>query len=666
MRAALEAAAAAWTGSARGRRRLRALRAVCDTYIPSVRAPAGADPADGFWVRRASDLRTEYAAAGWIETKLPPADRDGIVQLLDLLGATGFHRLPVAARARLIAAAPRESEVARGFRGLRELAFAMYYSVPLEDGTNPNWTALGYPGPPEFEPPAQAPRITPERPEGDEASLDADVCIVGSGSGGGVLAATLAQAGLDVVVLEAGGHYEPHNYPAHEVDAYDALYWRNGWKTSDDGNILIGAGGTLGGGSAVNWMNCVQPPDRLREEWAEHGLKDLATSAFDEHLEAVSQRISRNADCSDRNGPNERMVSGADALGWSWTCADRNSDRETYAFESAGFIGYGDRSDSKQSTAATYLPDAAAAGARILVDTSARRILTRNGRATGVEAVRRSGERLQRITVNAPTVVVAGGALETPALLLRSQLGGPAVGANLHIHPTTGVAGLYQDGQDPWLGAPHTAIIKEFATMSEGYGFLIEGMPWGPAFNSVAVPVAGGRTHKLLVSQARKMVLLIGLVRDRGSGRVTIDEAGEPFVEYQITDPLDELHVRAALDAMARLHQAAGARVIFDSTIDNLVLWQRGEPLDTFVDRATRGPLRIPHRIMATAHQMSTARMGTDPRSSVADPEGRLHDVRGVWIGDTSAFPTASGVNPMVTCMALARRTAHAILADVG
>ena len=666
MRAALEAAAAAWTGSARGRRRLRALRAVCDTFVPSVRAPGNADAAGGFWVRRASDLRTEYAAAGWIETKLPPADRDGIVQLLDLLGATGFHRLPAAARSRLIAAAPRESEVARGFRGLRELTLGMYYSVPLEDGTNPNWTMLGYPGPPEVQPPAQVPRITPHQPDGDEATLDADVCIVGSGSGGGVLAATLAQAGLDVVVLEAGGHYEEHNYPADEVFAYDELYWRNGWKTSDDGNVLIGAGATLGGGSTVNWTNCVQPPDRLREEWAEHGLKDLVTTAFDEHLAAVSERISSNADCSQRNGPNERMVSGADALGWSSTCADRNSEAATYTFESAGFMGYGDRSGSKQSTAATFLPDAAAAGARILVDTSARRILTRNGRATGVEAVRRTGQRLQRITVNAPTVVVAGGALETPALLLRSQLGGPAVGSNLHIHPTIGMGGIYGDAQDPWLGAPHTAIITEFADMAEGYGFLIESMPWGPAFNSVALPVAGGRTHKVLLSQARRMAMFIGLVRDRGSGRVTLDDAGEPFVEYQITDQLDELHVRAALEALAKLHQAAGARIVFDSAIDNPVMWRRGEPLDAFVDRSSKIPLRVPHRTVGTAHQMSTARMGTDPRTSVADPEGRLHDVRGVWIGDTSAFPTASGWNPMVTCMALARRTAHAILADVG
>lgn len=278
----------------------------------------------------------------------------------------------------------------------------------------------------------------------------------------------------------------------------------------------------------------------------------------------------------------------------------------------------------------------------------------------------RSDGRMRTITVHAPTVVVAGGALETPAVLLRSGIGGPAVGHHLHVHPTTGVSGLYEEPQDPWHGPPHSAIVDECASLSDGYGFLIEGIPYGPGFNAASLPVAGGRQHKMLMARARSSVTFIGLVRDRGSGRVTLDEGGEAVVAYSVDDPLDQRHVRAAVEAMAQLHHAAGARVIFDGAVDNLVMWRRGEPLHEFVEQAHRLPLRLPHRTIGTAHQMGTARMGTDPQSSVADPEGRLHDVRGVWVGDTSAFPTASGVNPMVTCMALARRTGHAILAEVG
>ena len=665
MRQELEDAARAWEATARGRRRLCALRAVCDTYIPSVRPPRGAGEMGGFWVRTASDLRTEYAAAGWISTRLAPVDRDGLLQLLDLLALTGFHRLPLAIRSRLVTAPPVGSELARGFRGLRELAFGMYYSVP-SNGSNPNWPVLGYPGPPDVQPPAAAPRIAPYRPETDDVRLRADVCIVGSGSGGSVVAATLAEAGLEVVILEAGGHFEEHNYPADEAFAYNALYWRGGWKTIDDRTLILAAGATLGGGSVVNWTNCVQPPDRLRREWAEHGLKDVETAAFDEHLAAIRARITVNADCSQRNGPNERLVQGAEALGWDWTCADRNADAATYDFASSGAMGYGDRSGSKQSALVTFLADAAGAGATVLTNTSARRIRVAAGRTQGVEAVMRTGGAQTRVTVDAPTVVVAGGALETPALLLRSGLGGPAVGHHLHVHPTIGLSGIYAEPQDPWFGAPHTAIVKEFAALSEGYGFLIEGIPYGPGFTAAGLSPYGGRTHKVLMARSRHTATMIGLVRDRGSGRVTLDDAGEPFVSYPLDDPLDQLHQRAAFEAMAKVHEAAGARFIVDAVVGDLRLWRAGTSLRRFVDESCEVPFRLPDRLAGTAHQMGTARMGTDPQISVADPEGRLHDTTGVWIGDTSAFPTASGVNPMVTCMALARRTAHAILADVG
>jgi glycine/D-amino acid oxidase-like deaminating enzyme len=666
MRRSLEDAGAQWLSTPKGRRRMSALKALCDTYIPAVRPPAGAEPMGGYWIRRASDLSTELAVAGWIETRLPTVDRDGLVQLLDLLAVTGFARLPQPSRARLINAAPRTSEIARGFRGLREMTMGMFYSLPLASGGNPNWSVIGYPGPPPLSPPTGVPRITPYRPESDSVTLDADVCIVGSGSGGSVIAAVLAHAGLEVVVLEAGGHYEEHNYPADEPQAYDELYWRGGFKASDDGNLLLAAGATLGGGSVVNWSNCVQPPERLRREWAEHGLKDVDTAAFDGHLSAVNERLSVNADCSQRNGPNERLMEGAQRLDWSWRCADRNSDPATYEHVTSGFIGFGDRSGSKQSAVATFLADAAARQATILVDTHVRRILTASGRAAGVEGVMTLDGRKVAVRVRAATVVVAGGALETPAVLLRSGLGGPAAGQNLHLHPTFGLTAFYDEPQDPWEGAPHTVIVDEFAAMDEGYGFLIEGIPFGPGFTAAGLSPYGGRAHKVMMSRVRHGATMISVVRDRGSGRVTLSGDGDAFVEYPFDDDLDAAHLRAAFAAMSRAHEAAGARTLFDHTIGQRVMWRRGEPLQPFLEAGSKIPFRLPHRLLATAHQMGSARMGTDPRTSVADPEGQLHDTAGVWIGDTSAFPSAAGVNPMITCMALAHRTASAILSQVG
>jgi choline dehydrogenase-like flavoprotein len=665
----LEDAAQSWETTPKGRRRLAALRAVCDTFVPAITPPRAAPPFGGFWSRTASDLGVERIAAGWISTRVRPADRDGLLQLLDLLAITGFAKLPVAARHRMLTLAVRgTNDVARGFRGLCELTVGLFYGFPASGGGNVNWDVMGYPGPPAIDPPADRPRLKPYVPDAgtDDIELTADVCIIGSGSGGGVIAGVLAEGGLDVVVLEAGGHYEEHNFPPDELEAYHRMYWRGSWTLTDDGNVKIGAGATLGGGSTVNWTNWVMPPAWVREEWAsQHGLHDVDTPKFDEHLTAVSDRCSASVDCSDANGPNLRMQEGADALGWSIACTSRNADPTNYDPATAGHIGFGDRSGSKQGTLNTYLVDAQAHGARLVVNCSARRVLTRGGRASGVEAELQVNGTGRRVTVNAQTVVVAAGALETPAVLLRSGIGGPAVGRYLRLHPVVPVVGLFGEDQQAWWGAPHTRIVNQFADIDDGYGFLIEGVQYGPGYFSGSLPWHSGRAHKVIMSGISRASTLIGLVRDHGHGRVELDDAGDSFVTYPLDDARTNARLREALAATARLHEAAGARGIMELTPAKQRLWQRGQNLDRFIDGADAVPFRLPYRVIGSAHQMGSARMGTDPATSVADPEGRLHDTGGVWVGDTSAFPTPTGANPMLTCMALAHRTAHAILAEV-
>ena len=665
MRRDLEAQALRWTANRKGRRRLAVLKVIADTYVPSVRPPRAAPEMGGFWVRTASDLQTHLAVAGWIESRLRPVDRDGLIQLLDLLAATGFDRLPAAARERiLLAKAPRD--IRRGFSGLREITISLFYGLAPHEGANPNWDVIGYPGPPQITPPPDRPRIRPYTPAPGEDSvrLKADAVVVGSGSGGGVIAASLAQAGKHVVVLEAGGHYEEHNFPEQELEGFAQLYWRGGFTPSEDGNVTIAAGATLGGGSTINWTNCVPTPDRLRSEWAEQaGLKDLDTPQFDQHLDAVKERISATEDCSDLNGPNARMQEGAEALGWTWKRVLRNTDPQTYDPVTAGHMGFGDRSGSRQGGLNTYLPDAVAAGAQILVRCRANKVLTSQGRASGVEGVMQVDGRDVAVTVEAPTVVVACGALETPALLLRSGVGGPAVGHNLYLHPCTGMSGIYPDQQRAWWGAPHSGIVTEFADIDVGYGFLIEGLHYGAAYVAGSLPWHGGRDHKVVMSRAADTSTLIALTRDRTGGRVTLDDQGDALISYDVTDPLDAEHMRRGIAALANIHAAAGATALVDVVSDSRMIWRRGQNLDDFISRAQKVPLRLPHRIVGSAHQMGTARMGRDAATSVADPEGQLHDTPGVWIGDTSAFPSASGVNPMLTCMALARRSSQAFLA---
>jgi choline dehydrogenase-like flavoprotein len=356
------------------------------------------------------------------------------------------------------------------------------------------------------------------------------------------------------------------------------------------------------------------------------------------------------------------MQAGAQQLGWHFSTVTRNTDPERYDPVTAGYMGFGDVSGSKQSTAKTYLQDAFDRGAEILVRTWADRVLVSNGRAAGVEATYSDPAtgRTARVTVRAPRVVVACGALESPALLLRSGIGGPATGDYLRLHPCSAVMGLYGEDMQAWWGAPHAGLVDEFAAVEDGYGFLIEGAQYTTAIGGSAVPFTTAEEHKAFMADFREGASLIALVRDRGHGRVTVDQNGSAVPWYSVADELDVGNLRLGTEAIIRLHHAAGARQI-GVLAGGLPLWRAGDDLDAFLARAARIPLRAGGMRLFSAHQMGSCRMGADPTTSVANPYGELHDTPGVWIGDASAFPTPSGTNPMITIMALAHRTAEAI-----
>ena len=266
------------------------------------------------------------------------------------------------------------------------------------------------------------------------------------------------------------------------------------------------------------------------------------------------------------------------------------------------------------------------------------------------------------MTVRAPQVVVACGALESPALLLRSQIGGPAAGDYLRLHPCTALLGVYSEDQQSWWGAPHTGVIDEFADTGDGWGFLLETAQYTTGIGASAIPFESARAHKEALAAYRYAATSIGLLRDRGHGRVTIDEAGQAQHSYAITDEVDIRNSKQGIEAQVRLHEAAGAREI-RALAAGVPSWRRGDDLDGFIARAQRVPLRFGGHRLFSAHQMGSARMGSDSATSVAGPWGELHDTHGVWIGDGSAFPTSSGTNPMISIMALAHRTAEAIAA---
>jgi choline dehydrogenase-like flavoprotein len=506
--------------------------------------------------------------------------------------------------------------------------------------------------------------ISVRRPSDADLTIEADVCVVGSGCGGGVIAGDLAERGKRVAVLEAGGYFNESDFNQLELWGYQNLYLGGGPFLTAEGQIAIMAGSNLGGGSTVNWMNCLRTKSWVREEWArDFGLEGLDGRDYDRHLDAVWERINVTDRCSDLNGPHQRLKDACEKRGYSFKTIVRNTDPDTYDPDNAGFLGFGDQSGSKLGTLKTYLEDAGRRDADFVVNCRAERILVEGGRAVGVEGTYAGPDgRVARVVVRAPQVAVACGSMESPALLLRSQIGGPAVGNYLRLHPSTAMFGVYDAEQRNWWGPPQAALSDEFANIEDGYGFLLECPASGVGVSASALPWHSGVQHKTQMSQYGNSSAFILLIRDRGHGRVTIDRNGTAVHHYRMTDEQDVRIFRRALTELARLHEAAGANEIVTFG-RKTPMWKRGEDIEDFASAVHDTSLDPHEHAIFSAHQMCSCRMGNDPGTSVANPWGELHDTEGVWIGDASAFPTSSGTNPMITIMALARRTAEAMAA---
>jgi long-chain-alcohol oxidase len=520
--------------------------------------------------------------------------------------------------------------------------------------------ATGYPGP--LGPPPDVPRrLHPLRLDGDEA-LGCDVVVVGSGAGGGVVAAELARAGLDVVVLEKGGYAAERDFTHQEGDAYRDLYLYGLTLATDDLGCRILAGSTLGGGTVVNFSTSFATPPAVLAEWAEvSGVEAFVSGEVAASLAAVADRLGVTEDQS-RPGPRDRLLErGLERLGWHAAPLPRNV-RGCPQDAGCGWCGFGCRVGAKQSTLVTYLEEAAAAGARLVVGADARRVLVDRGRATGVEARADGGHRL---VVGARAVVAAAGAVETPALLLRSGLGGQ-VGRNLRLHPGTAAMGLFDEPVRWWEGTLQARYSAELRRRHGPYAPIFETVPVHPGTAAVALPWRSAADHRALMERSASMSLVGVLCRDAGAGRVRVDRDGSPRVRWRLAAG-DEARMAAGLAAAGEVLAAAGAGQVL-SLHGRGLAFRPGPPEAhrAWAEATRRAGFGGGRAALFSYHQMGSCRIGTDPATSAVGPDHQTHEVEGLYVADASLFPTASGVNPMLSVMALAHRAAGLLAARLG
>jgi choline dehydrogenase-like flavoprotein len=513
--------------------------------------------------------------------------------------------------------------------------------------------------------PAPAPaRLTPLAIT-DANVLTADVVVIGSGAGGAVAAARLAEAGHDVLIVEAGALKSGADFDENESRLHRALYAEQGQRATDDLGVSIVQGVGVGGGTTVNWMAMLRTPEWVLDEWATyHGTEGMRAADLLPWFEKVEAETHTRTVPDDAHSPSNRVIlSAAAALGYSAVPARINA----HGCVRTGFCGHGCRVGAKQDGLHTYLPRAQKAEARLLTHARAERIdfVERSGSFPRKRISLRHtppGHVAGDVVVEAPVVVIAAGAVETPVLLQRSALASEAVGKYLRLHPTTGLLGLYDHEMYAAGGIPLSAVCDEFLQQDPaGYGSWIECPPMHPALAAASIAGFGAR-HRGTMMEFANLGPLIVLTRDganRGvsNGEVRAREDGTVSIRYAL-DPADAAHMEAGLVAAARLHFAAGATEVCSGHSRPVVLTDARDAEQLRGRRVGANEIAL-----FSAHVHGTCRMGSSRRSAGCDPNGEVFGAPGVFVADGSLMPTAPGVNPQETIMVLASVVAERIAA---
>ena len=495
-----------------------------------------------------------------------------------------------------------------------------------------------------------------------------DVCVVGSGPGGAVVAARLSARGLRVVVLEEGGHYPPEAMRMDEAWAYPSLYQERGSRATADLAITVLQGRGVGGGTLVNWTTSFRTPPQVLRHWAErHGVSGLDEKALEPHFAAVEARLDIQPWPVDRANANNRVVwDGATRLGWE----KAPTRRDVTACQDLGYCGTGCPVGAKNTADLTYLADAVRDGARIFararvtrLEKAGKRVAAVHAQALDPASGRPTGRKL---VVRPKLVVLSAGAVGTPEILLRSGYDPSGrVGKRTFLHPVVASFALFDRPIQPFYGAPQSIASHHFADRGPGKaGFFVETAPVHPLLAGISVGGFGAVHEEQMAGLASSNALIAlaidGFLPEEEGGTVSLRRDGRVRLDYPIRPPIWEA-LREGNKALARMQLAAGARLVRSLHEDPVVI--RSEADLGLLDRAPWEPLRV---AVFSAHPVGGCALGRDPERSVVDSRLRLHWLENVYVVDGSVFPTSLGVNPQETIFAVAHWASDHIAAASG
>ncbi len=490
----------------------------------------------------------------------------------------------------------------------------------------------------------------------DEVELDCDVVVVGSGAGGAVMAAELAEAGLDVIVLEEGGHTPTESFTAQAGAMIRDLYRDGGAAMAlGDPPVTYSEGRCVGGSTVINGGMSWRTPERVLDRWGrEDWVERAAAGDMERYFARVERFISAQPQPLDTVGrDNALLKEGADAKGWKVLQNVRNQVH----CAGSNNCAFGCPTGAKRSALVTYVPRALHFGARLLAHCRVDRVLRDRKRVTGVvgRVVKSDANDGYAFTVRARRqVVLSAGAIHTPGILLRSGITTPSgrVGHNLSLHPNTKVTALMDEPVRGWEGVHQAYQVREF--QEEGFLFAAVNIP--PSIVAMTLPYYGARLREVMAGYERTLIAGM-LVEDTVTGRVRL-VGGRPQAFYQLS-PFDaDRLVRGTALLCELLFEVGAKRIVlpFEGVAD---LHGPDDVRRLYAQPIPRGAMEV-----VTVHIMGTCPMGGDRTRHVCDSWGRVYDAAGLTVADASLFPSPIGVNPMETIMALSTRNAERLLEE--